>query len=104
MGRIVAYTLRAILTRFNFKYMLEEKIKWILEEYPETKGNNTELYIKILDLAMQSRHSKLLPDVIKQAMKDYPPETVTRARRKIEEPTQEQLIKEKEFKKQYAGN
>lgn len=76
---------------------LHDKVKSIVELFPHTKGSNTELYITFLEKEL--KHD--LPEKIKEMMRKFKPESVTRARRFLTPPTDQQQEQESEYRKNY---
>lgn len=81
---------------------LQKKVKYVLGTNPEAQGSNTELYIAFLDTALKSRGLYPLMPEVKELMRQYPPEGVTRARRYIVKPTEKQKEEEQNYKNQYT--
>lgn len=68
------------------KPKLEQRVRMILEEYPPTRGDDVLLYRKYLYLFTNVR---LTAQQFKQLLCIPSPESISRARRKVQEPTSE---------------
>lgn len=78
---------------------IEEKLKYVLEQNPHTTSNNTEICIYFWEEI--ARRKEVNPNdwiEMKRIMRDYPPETITRARRHITKSNEPQKQKEQQFK------
>ena len=67
----------------------EQKVKYLLDKNPKLKESNTELYIAFLEYILDARGRKL-PHHVKEVIREYKPESITRAKRKLTESTNKQ--------------
>lgn len=81
---------------------LQKKVKYVMDTCPESKGNNTELYIAFIDTALNSRGLEPLTEELKSLMRRYKPESITRARRAFIEPTEGQREEEQNYRTEYS--
>lgn len=79
----------------------ERAILWVFNHYPEVKGSNTELYIKMLELSCKKR-GVTVPAEIKQFMREHKPEQIVRMRRKLVNSTQGQREEEQKYRQEYG--
>lgn len=82
--------------------MQDELIHFVLEKYPHTNGNNTEICIYLWEEVAKRRGVN--PNnwqEMKAIMRDYKPETVTRARRDIIKSTDKQIAMREQFVERY---
>jgi hypothetical protein len=86
---------------------IESIVTHILDTQPHTHGNNTELCIAVwhyvwMSRAMEYGHTANTEDMIYEAIRDYPPESITRKRRELVKSTKVQHEKGYEVYKHYA--
>jgi hypothetical protein len=84
--------------------MLEEgHIKYIINKYPQSAGNNTLICYYFYKEVCERRGIEL-DERFKQVMIDYKPESIVRKRRDIFAPTREQTEEELKFWKEYKNH
>lgn len=76
---------------------LQKKVKYVIDNNPNVKGSNTELYIAFIDTALKVRSLYPLSEEVKELMRTYKPESITRARRAFIEPTDGQKEEEQNY-------
>jgi hypothetical protein len=81
---------------------MQKLVKWVYDNYPRTQSSNTELYIQFLECASIKRTGEGIPESVKQLMREYKPESITRARRAFAEPTEGQRKEEVNYINQYS--
>ena len=81
---------------------LQKLVKWVYDNHPQAQGSNTELYIAFLESALASRGLEPLSLEVKGLMREYKPESITRARRAFAEPTEGQREEEVNYINQYS--
>lgn len=83
---------------------LEEKVKIVLEAYPHAHGNNTEIALCFWEYVANARGINVNDwREMKSIAREYPLESITRARRKVVESTEPQRLKEEEMHAEYSG-
>ena len=84
--------------------MSDELIKYVLNTYPHTNGNNTEICIYVWE-EVAKRMGVQPTDWLgmKSIMRKYKPETITRARRDLVKSTEAQREKAEEFRQKYSS-
>lgn len=78
----------------------DEQIKYLLSIYPKAAEDNTEFCIKFWEMACEQRGIEF-PAMLKDLIREYKPEAITRKRREFAKPTAEQLKKEEEYRDKY---
>lgn len=81
----------------------EQVIKYVIRNFPQVKGSNTELYIKMMELYCLKR-GVTVPSEINQFMRQHKPEQIVRLRRRLVKPTNQQREEEKRYKQEYSLN
>lgn len=76
-------------------------IKYLIEENPNIKGNNTKICIAYWKYIAKQR-GDYFPVEIEKVINDYKPESITRKRREVIESTEEQSKKAFEFNEHYS--
>jgi hypothetical protein len=76
---------------------LQRLVKWVYDTYPKTQVSNTELYIQFLECASIKRTGESIPESVKELMREFKPESITRARRSFAESTEGQRREEVEY-------
>lgn len=82
---------------------IEDRVREVLKIYPHAQGNNTEIAIcfwEYVAKARQTNHNDW--GAMKQIIRKYPIESITRARRKVVQSTKEQRAKEQEYHADYS--
>lgn len=80
----------------------DEQIKWILSQYPASSEDNTEFCLRFWETAAE-KWGVEFPESLKEIIRKYKPEAITRKRRELVDSTEEQRKKEKEFRNYYSG-
>lgn len=78
----------------------DEQIKWLISNYPDVCGDNTEFVIRFFETACEQKGIEF-PEPLKELMRHYKFEAITRKRREFVEPTKEQKEKQKEYRNYY---
>jgi len=81
---------------------LEEKLKYLFSQNPKLHESNTETCIRLWEYVAEARGTAFTWIEMKQIIREYHPETITRARRKLVEPTKKQREKEEEMHNIYS--
>lgn len=83
----------------------KEKVAYVISRNPEAKGDNTKFLIEFYEATCESRGIPKTWENIRSLMiGDYPPESLTRARRKHVSSTNNQKTLEINYYNHYANN
>jgi|6_EtaG_2_1085325.scaffolds.fasta_scaffold257902_1 hypothetical protein len=80
---------------------VEEKLKYLFGENPHLSDSNTETCIALWEYVATARGREHSWFELKTIMREYPPESITRARRKLTKSTQKQREEEEEYALKY---
>jgi len=82
---------------------LEEKLKYLFSQSSQLHESNTETCFALWEFVAKSRGTDLNNWFeMKLIMREYKPEAIVRARRKLVEPTKKQREKEEEMHNHYS--
>ena len=80
----------------------EAQVRFIVDTYPEARGDNTEFCKRFWEHTCISRELDINWGNIKAIMNEYKPESLTRKRREFIESTDDQRRKEMEYVENYV--
>ena len=81
---------------------LESKLEYLFSVNPSLSDNNTEVCLALWEYVAKARGVYEWYDM-KSIIREYPPESITRARRKLTESTDKQREKQEEYMREYAN-
>ena len=81
---------------------LESKLEYLFSVNPSLSDNNTEVCIALWEYVATARGADEWSDM-RSIIREYPPESITRARRKLTQSTDKQREKQEEYMQIYAN-
>lgn len=79
----------------------DEQLNYVLSTYPDSSHDNTEFCLRFWETAAKQRGVDF-PEELKQIIREYKPEALTRKRREKTESSPEQKAKAEEMREVYS--